>query len=90
MNNINKSFLNLPEDLQKAILSYGHPSITNYMRKVLNQLNYLRREFDFQRKYNMSCLFYKCSEDNFIKFVFMKASHETFLKSKKPICLTMS
>ena len=87
-NNINKLFLNLPEDLQRVILSYGHPSITNYMRMVLNQLNYFRREFDFQRKYNITGHFYKCSENKFIKFVFMKTYHKSFLgaKNQKTIC----
>ncbi len=87
-NDINKLFLNLPEDLQRVILSYGHPSITKYMRMVLNQLWFLRREFDFQRKYNISGHFYKCRETEFIKFVFMKTHNKSFLGSKnqKTIC----
>ena len=85
---INKLFLKLQEDLQRVILSYGHPSITKYMRIVLDQLWYLRREFDFQRKYNISGHFYRCRETEFIKFVFMKTNHKSFLGSKnqKTIC----
>lgn len=40
----------LPEDIINEIMSYGDVNVTLKYKGVLNQLNYYRKEFDYQRK----------------------------------------
>jgi hypothetical protein len=71
---------NLPDDVIENILSYGDPIITEKYTCVLLQIEYLKNEFNYNRKrpYNVWCGY---SDAWFIKYALYKNNNKISINS---------
>ncbi len=79
-------YLYLPPELQRLILSYGDPNVTQKHKQVLSQISYYKREFVYQSKYNISGCFYNRNEYYFLNYAFEKINQKKRAKLRERRC----
>tara|TARA_B100000902_G_C27317399_1_gene922206 strand:+ start:2461 stop:2799 length:339 start_codon:yes stop_codon:yes gene_type:complete len=79
-------YLYLPPELQREILSYGDPERTQKHTKLLKQINYYKREFIYQSRYNISGCFYNRNEYFFTRYAFEKFNQKKHAKLRQKRC----
>lgn len=79
MPSIENLYLKLIPELQRLIISYGDPEISQKMKQIFRQINYYQKEFTYQRKHNKSGIFYNKNEYYFPYYVFTKTNQKDYI-----------
>ena len=63
----------LPDDIINEIISYGDVNVTQKYKGVIIQLNYYKKEFDYQRKSHKNGYWYGVSGDHYNLYILYKS-----------------
>ena len=63
----------LPDDVINEIMNYGDVNVTLKYIGVINQLNYYKKEFDYQRKNHKNGYWYGLSNNDYKLYVIYKS-----------------